>query len=267
LSATVNTQQFHNLRRVWEFRELLIGLIVRNLKVKYQRSALGFVWTLLNPLFTVILLTAVFTRVVRIPMEDYWAFMLTGYFVWNCVLQILNTGTNIMAEHASLARTVAFPSETLILGAAISRLVEFLAELVLILVVISVAHHGRAPASFLLVPLLAVQQFLFSIGLCAIIATISTFYYDARHALPIVLTMLFYISPVFYPASMVPEPIRPLYMVNPMAGLLTLYKNAVYEGQMPSALLLISVTLYSILIAWIGYAIFNRYKATFPEIV
>lgn len=266
MNAIAGADRIHNLRRVWEFRELLAGLIVRNLKVKYQRSALGFVWTLLNPLFTVILLTAIFTRVVRIPMTDYWAFMLVGYFVWNCVLQILNAGTHIISEHASLARTVAFPSETLILGAAIARLVEFLAELSLILVIVSFAHHGRVPASFLLVPLLAVLQLLLSVGLCAIITTISTFYYDARHALPIALTTLFYISPIFYPASMVPESFRPFYMANPIAGLLTLYKNTIYDGQMPSPLLLAFVTMYSVLLAWIGYAIFNRYKATFPEI-
>ena len=265
--ASSSTHRFHNLRRVWEFRELLHGLVVRNLKVKYQRSALGFLWTLLNPLFTVALLIAIFSHVVRIPMDNYWAFILVGYFVWNCVLQILNTGTHVMAEHASLARSVAFPTETLLFGAGIARLLEFAAALVLILAVVSVAHHHAVPLSFVLIPLLLVLQLLIGVGLCCIVATLSTFYYDVRHALPIALTTLFYVSPVFYPASMVPEKFRPIYLLNPIAGLLTLYRSVVYDGVMPSIGLLAFVTVSALLIAWIGYATFNRYKATFPEIV
>jgi homopolymeric O-antigen transport system permease protein len=72
--------------QVWRFRELLRQLIIRNLKVKYQRSLLGFVWTFLNPLLTVGILVLVFSHAVRIPLVDYWAFVLSGYFVWDCVL-------------------------------------------------------------------------------------------------------------------------------------------------------------------------------------
>ena len=245
----------------------MFGLVVRNLKIKYQRSTLGFLWTVLNPLLTVGLLTVVFTRVVRIPMENYWAFILVGYFVWNCLSQILNTGTHILAEHASLARSVSFPTETLIFGSAIARILEFSAELVLILLVVSVFHLQALPASFLLLPLLIVLQVLVGIGLCAIITTLSAFYYDVRHAVPILLTTLFYGSPVFYPATMVPEKFRTLYMLNPIACILTLYKTVVYEGRFPSLEMLLLTTLYSILIAWLGYAIYNRNRATFPEIV
>ena len=99
--------------------------MVRNLKVKYQRSLLGFVWTLVNPLLTVTILVVVFSHVVRIQVPHYWAFLLSGYFVWNFMLQTLNTGTYIFAEHSRLTRSVAFPSEILVFSAAGSRLIEF----------------------------------------------------------------------------------------------------------------------------------------------
>ena len=85
------------LVRVWHARELLRELLVRNLKVKYQRSLLGFVWTLVNPLLTVTILVLVFSRVVRIHLPDYWAFLLSGYFAWTFMLQTLTTGTWIFA--------------------------------------------------------------------------------------------------------------------------------------------------------------------------
>ena len=255
------------LRRVWRYRELLDSLIVRNLKVKYQRSLLGFVWTLVNPLLTVSILVVVFSQVVRIPVPHYWAFLLSGYFVWNFTLQTLNTGTYIFAEHSRLTRSVAFPSEILVFGAAGSRLIEFLAETTLILLALVVFHHQAVPMSFVLIPLLVVIQLLLAVGLALPIATLSVFYYDVYHALPIALTTLFYLSPVFYPASMVPEAARTLYFLNPIAGLLTLYHDVVYLGRMPSFPLLLGMSVAALAIYLIGYAIFNRYAAVFAEIV
>jgi len=253
--------------QVWHFRELLRQLILRNLKVKYQRSLLGFVWTFLNPLLTVAILVLVFSHVVRIPLPDYWAFVLSGYFVWNCILQTLNTGTYIFAEHSRLTRSVAFPSEILVLGAVGSRLLEFLAEIALILVLLVAFHHHHVPASFALLPILLAIQVLLVIGLALPIATLSVFYYDVQHALPIALTTLFYLSPVFYPAQMVPEAARPFYFLNPIAGLLTLYHEILYAGRMPSFTLLLGMIAAALLVYVIGYAIFNRYCSVFSEIV
>jgi lipopolysaccharide transport system permease protein len=258
---------FPRLRQVWRYRELLRGLVVRNLKVKYQRSLLGFVWTLVNPLLTVSILVIVFSHVVRIQVPHYWAFLLSGYFVWNFMLQTLNTGTWIFAEHSRLTRSVAFPSEILVFSAAGSRLIEFLAEISLILAAMILLHHHGVPASFALVPVLIVLQVVLAIGLALPIATLSVFYYDIYHALPIALTSLFYLSPVFYPASMVPESLRTLYFLNPVAGLLTLYHVVVYAGQWPSAGLLAGTCAATTLVWVLGYAIFHRYAASFAEIV
>jgi ABC-type polysaccharide/polyol phosphate export permease len=255
------------LSQLWRYRELLRSMVIRNLKVKYQRSLLGFVWTLINPLLTVAILIMVFSHVVRIPLEHYWAFVLSGYFVWNCILQTLNTGTYIFAEHSRLTRSVAFPSEILVFGAAGSRLLEFLAELALILIVLVAFHHSRIPISFALLPVLLVVQILLVIGLALPIATLSVFYYDVQHALPIALTTLFYLSPVFYPAHMVPDVFQPFYFINPIAGLLTLYHEILYLGRIPSVSLLFGVIGMTVVVYTIGYAVFNRFASVYAEIV
>jgi ABC-type polysaccharide/polyol phosphate export permease len=252
---------------VWQARELLRSLAARNLKVKYQRSVLGFFWTLLNPLLTLGVLAAVFTHVVKIKVPDYWAFLLSGYFVWNYLLQMLSTATYVLAEHAGLRRSVAFPSEVLVLSAMASRLVEFVVEMALVLAALLSLHHMALPASFSLLPLLVVLQILLSLGLVMPLAILSVFYNDVQHAMPVVLMVLFYASPVFYPARLVPEGVRRLYLLNPIAGLLTLYHEVLYEGRFPSATLLAGVTGASVLLFFIGYAIFNRYKTILAEIV
>ncbi|MEP6688993.1 MAG: ABC transporter permease [Gemmatimonadales bacterium] len=261
------SRRTRSVRQVWRYRELLRGLIIRNLKVKYQRSLLGFVWTLVNPLLTVVILVVVFSHVVRIQVPAYWAFLLSGYFVWNFMLQTLNTGTWIFAEHSRLTRSVAFPSEILVFSAAGSRLIEFAAEISLILAALILLHHHGVPASYALVPLLIVIQVVLAIGLALPIATLSVFYHDVYHALPIALTSLFYLSPVFYPASMVPESARMLYFLNPVAGLLTLYHEVVYAGHWPSSTLLGGTILEAVIVYAFGYAVFHRYASVFAEVV
>ena len=118
-----------------------------------------------------------------------------------------------------------------------------------------------------MLPWLIAVQLLLSIGLVLPIATLSVFYRDVQHGLPILLTSLFYISPVFYPASFVPDAVRPLYMLNPIAGLLTLYQTVVYDGRLPSAGFVQIMTGAAVLLAWIGYGIFNRYQSIIPEVV
>lgn len=255
------------IRTVWRYRELLRGLVVRNLTVKYQRSLLGFVWTLVNPLLTVTILVVVFSHVVRIELPQYWAFLLSGYFVWNFMLQTLSTGTWIFAEHSRLTRSVAFPTELLVFSAAGSRLIEFAAEISLILLaMIALRHHG-VPPSFAMIPVLVLIQVALAVGLALPIAMLSVFYHDVYHALPIALASLFYLSPVFYPASMVPEALQSLYFLNPIAGLLTLYHDVVYAGHWPSTQLLGTTALQAAVVYAVGYGIFQRYASVFAEVV
>lgn len=254
------------LAELWRFRALLRSLVVRDLKVKYQRSVFGLVWTLLNPLLTMAVLVAVFSYVIRIEMEQYWAFMLSGYFVWNYVQQCLFRATSILREHAALSRSVAFPSEILILGAGASRLVEFLVEITIVLAVLVVFRLHSLPSSLLLLPILVVVQMLLVVGLMLPLSTISTLFHDVQHALPIVVMSLFYLSPVFYPVEFVPEPARPFFQINPMVPLLQLFHAVLYDGTWPPASLLGASLASSGTICAIGYLLFRRYRHVCVEI-
>lgn len=251
---------------VRDYRFLLRGLVIRDLKVKYKRSALGFVWTFLNPLLMTTILIAVFRVVIRIPVPHYWAFLLSGYFVWNTAQQMIMAGSFILQEHGQLTRSVAFPKEILLFGAALSRLVEFAVEILLILVVLAVAHHHGVPVGFVFLPLLVVILTLLSVGIMLPVATAATLFSDVQHALPVVLASLFYLTPVFYPIDMVPERFRALYLLNPFAGLLTLFRQALYEGRVPDFGLLVHTGAVALAVFFAGYAIFHRYQEVCNEL-
>jgi ABC-2 type transport system permease protein len=254
-------------RQLWQYRELLRSLVSRNLKVKYQRSALGFLWTLFNPLVTALVLILVFSHVLRIGVPDFWAFLLSGFFAWHFLQSNLATATQILASHGQLRRSVAFPDEILLFAAAISRLVEYGIEILLVVTVLIVFHHEALPASFVLLPVLVLLLLLLSLGLMLPLASLSVFYSDVQHAMPPVLLTLFYVSPVFYPFEMVPDAVRPILMLNPMVPLLTLHHEVLFEGRWPSAELFGGTAALCILIFLVGYAIFNRYKPVYAEIV
>jgi lipopolysaccharide transport system permease protein len=252
---------------LWRHRELLRALTERALKVKYQRSALGFFWTLLNPLLMLAVLIAVFSVIVRIPIPHYWAFLVSGYFIWNYLSQMLAAGSTVLTEHAALRRSVAFPTEILVFSAGAARLVEFGVAFLFAMAALALLHHEGVPSSFLLLPLLILLIVLLGLGMMMIVSTAAVFYYDVQHALPVLLLVLFYVSPVFYPAAMVPEQLQALYLLNPIAGVISVAHVALYEGQWPAGALIAGSTAACFLVFAGGYAIFNRFKAVFTELL
>ncbi len=254
------------MKEIWEYRELFRSMVVRDLKVKYQRSLLGLIWTLLNPLFTVAILITVFSYIVRIPINNYWAFLISGFFVWNFIAQGLNNATSILGEHADLSRSVYFPREVLILSTAVSKLVEFTFEILIVIIIFSIFHFQSIPYGLIFLPLLILLQLILVIGLMFPVAIISVLFHDVKHALPILITSLFYLSPVFYNVELIPEAMRPYYHLNPFVGILRLYHQVLYEGVLPSMQLLGIVTLVHVAIFVIGYWVFKRYKGVCVEI-
>ncbi|HVR99013.1 MAG TPA: ABC transporter permease [Thermoanaerobaculia bacterium] len=252
---------------IWRARHLLWNLVLRNLRIKYQHSFLGFVWTLLNPLLTIAVLVGVFRFVVRLEVPHYWAFLLSGYFVWSFVSQSLMAATAVLPEHAHLARSVPFPAEVLVLAAVLSRSVEFALELTITVMLLVTFHHHGLPLALLWLLPLALLHLALVFGLTLGISTLSVFFHDVQHALPIGLMILFYASPIFYPAELVPEKALPVYLLNPFASLLTMFQSVLYRGEAPDLRIFGAAAALAVAIAALGYAIFRRYRSVFAEIV
>lgn len=252
---------------LWQFRELFRQLVIRNLKVRYQRSGLGFLWLLVNPVLTAGVLVGVFGYIVRLDVPAYWAFLISGYFAWVFVLHTLSMSAFVIPEHASMAKSVAVPADVFVAAAVGSRLIEFVAEIVLVALALAVFHHHGVPVSFLFLPVLTVLLLLLTLGLALPAVTLSVFFRDLQHALPAALMMLMYVSPVFYPMDLVPPFFKQLYFLNPVATVLTLFHETLYAGQVPSLAHLAGAVAVSVAVFLVGYAIFRHERDLFPEIV
>src|SRR5687768_10572733 len=255
------------LPEIWRHRELLMRLVSRNLKMRYQRSVLGFLWALLNPLFTILILVGVFRYVVRIGVADYWAFLVSGYFAWVFLQHAVAASAGVITDHSYMTRSLAFPAEILVLSSVIARLVEFAAEIVLVVAALVIFHHHGVPASLVLLPVAVAATLLLATGVALPVAAGSVFFKDIQHAVPVALMMLGYLSPVFYPMSLVPERFHAIYLLNPVAALLTLYHEILYEGRFPAFALLMGTVASAIIACVIGVILFRRQRALFAEII
>ncbi len=246
---------------------LVRHLTVRGLKVKYQRSVLGFIWTLLNPLLILATLTALFGSIVRMPIDNYWAFLLSGFFAWNFLQQTISSSSHVLAEHAQMLKGVRVHGEALVMGMVMARAVEFVIELTLVMLALIAFHHGGMPRSMMIVPVLILLQTIFAIGLVLPVAAISVYFDDVQHSLPPLLMVLFYISPVFYPVALVSEAVKPLYAWNPIARLLDMWHAVLYEATVPPLESVLSFALVAIATCTAGWLIFARHKRRFAEVL
>lgn len=255
------------LRELWEYRELVRALVDRNLKVRYQRTILGILWALLNPLMTAVVLVVVFVLILRVQIPQYWAFLIAGYFPWVFTLHTLGTAGGIVTGHSYISRSVAFPPEALVVSAVTSRLVEFLMEMGLVVVVLSLFHHKGLTIGLLAVPVAIVLQTVLTAGLTMPIAALAVFFDDVQYVLPVVLMLLTLISPVYYPLSYAPESLQPVLSVNPFASVLTLYHVSLYEGRLPALGEVVVPAIVAGVVFVAGLAAFRWKRAYFAEIV
>lgn len=255
------------VRELWEYRELLLALVERNLKMRYQRSLLGAVWTLLNPLMTGLVLVGVFSVILRVQTPQYWAFLISGYFAWVFTLNTLGISATLIGSHSYMTRSVAFPAEVLVVSSVVSRFVEFSIEMVLVVVVLASARHDGLTIGLVGLPLVMVLHALLTTGVALPIVALGVFFEDVQHAVPVALTMLTLVSPVYYPMSYVPETWRPVLSLNPFAGILTLYHVTVYEGRLPTASELTVPVLTTLVMFSVGALLFRWKRAYFAEVV
>jgi ABC-type polysaccharide/polyol phosphate export permease/GT2 family glycosyltransferase len=255
------------LAELLQYRELIWNLTLRDLKVKYKRSWLGFFWTLLNPLIVVAVLVAVFSYIVRIPIENYWAFLVSGYFVFFFFSTALDGSVQAALGNAYLWRKAYFSREVLIVSSVLTRFLEFLIEMSIVLIALAVFHHGAIPFSFIMLLPLLPMLFLFTIGITFPLVTLAIYFNDVLQIIPRLTLALFYISPVFYSVDFVPEKFRDIYLLNPIAVLLNMIHLSLYQGEIPDMKLFLRLLIITVSVGVVGYIIFNRKKHEFAEII
>jgi lipopolysaccharide transport system permease protein len=256
------------LRELWQYRELAVSWALRDIRVRYKQSVLGAAWAILQPLLMMLIFTAVFGLLVKVPSEGfpYPIFSYTALLPWTFFATSVSFGVPSVVTNMNLVTKIYFPREIFPIAAIGAGFVDLLIASIVFAVMIIVY---RVPVGLpcLIVPLLLAVQIVLTLGVVLLAAALNVRYRDVRFVVPVAVQLLMYASPVVYPASLVPERWRVLYMLNPMAGLIDGYRTAVLKGQWPEAGPLTLAAAVSMALFLLGYWVFKRMEVEFADII
>lgn len=239
-------------------------LIVRELKARYRGTALGFLWSFVNPLILMAVYALVFSVYLRMDMEHYPAFLLCGILPWTWFASGLNEGVRSIVGNGGLIKKVYLPSEIFPLVSVGSNLVHYLLSVPILLGFLLLSGL-RLSWLLLLFPWILAIQFLFTYSVALIVAAAAVQFRDMLHIVPNVLMMWFFLTPVFYPITMVPEKFRALANFNPMAAPMVAYQDIFFYNRLPSMSALAMMTVLSCVLFVLSLSFFEGRKGVFAE--
>jgi len=221
------------VKELFAYRELLRNLVLNELKLRYRNSVLGFLWTILNPLFYLLILALVFSRIMRFQVENYAIFLFTGLVSWSMIQQTIATATASIVNNQALIRKVYVPKMIFPLANVIARYIDHLILTVILLVFLVVF---RMPFSWylFLIPFIILIHFLFSLGISLIFAVAYIKVRDVQHIVAIVFQALFFLTPIIYSVDVLPKSFRPLFLLNPVYYFVQIFRFPVYYATLPS---------------------------------
>jgi len=257
-----------NLRDLWEYRELLYFLTWRDIKVRYKQTALGAAWAIIQPFMTMVVFSLFFGRLAGISSNGlpYPIFAYCALLPWNYFAGALDRAGNSLVGSANLITKVYFPRVVIPLSAVLAGLLDF--GIAFVVLVGMMLVYGIVPTiAILTLPLFLLLAMLTALGVGLWLSALNVQYRDVRYALPFLVQFWLFASPVAYPASLVPEPWRVLYGLNPMAGVVEGFRWALL-GQVtpPGPLLATSVVVVCVLLAS-GLFYFQKMEETFADVV
>jgi ABC-2 type transport system permease protein len=248
---------------VWRRREILTTLVQRDLRVRYSRSLLGYLWTVLDPLLMASVYFVVFTFVFkanRVADSPYFLYLLSGLLGWQWFTGSVNDTTKSLIQEARLVRSTNLPREVWVIRCVLAKGVEYLLSLpVLVGFVVYYMIRGQVQLDWELVlfPLGLVIQFVLLVGLGLVLAPITVLATDMQRVVRIVLRFLFYLSPVLYGAHSVPDALRIVLVFNPLNGILSLYRGGLFERSVSWLDVGVSAAM-SVALVVLGFAVFAR---------
>ena len=249
---------------------LLKEMVVRDVRARYAGSGLGLLWAFALPILWMLLYTAVFSLVLKVPVESGYAsfpeFLMAGLLPWMAISEGISRSASCLIDNSAMVKKTVFPLETLVLSVVLAAVVNEVIAFFVYGVYVALLGHLRwgwlalaAPALFL--------QVLLTFGIGCIAATLTAFLRDTAHAVGIALTVAFYATPVVYPASLVPAGLKPLIEANPIAHLVDLYRRAFTLHAAPEPSSVAYLTVFSLLVALLGGALFARARPHFADLI
>jgi lipopolysaccharide transport system permease protein len=256
------------LKELWAYRELLYFLVWRDVKVRYKQTALGAIWAILQPVFTMVVFSLFFGRLGKMPSDGlpYPLFSFAALVPWTYFSHGLSQASNSLVGSANLIKKVYFPRLAIPIASVASGLIDFaLAFLVLLGMML---YYGILPGSKVIVlPLLLLLTLVTSLGVSLWLSALNVHFRDVRHVIPFLTQLWLFSTPIAYPSSLLSEPWRTVYSINPMVGVVEGFRWALLGTDTAPGPMIIVSSVAAVVILVSGVFYFRRLEKTFADVV
>jgi lipopolysaccharide transport system permease protein len=257
-----------DLSDLWRFRDLLLILMMRDVKLRYKQTALGIVWVVLQPLIAALIFAVIFGRFAGMPSGNvpYLLFVFAGLLPWNLFSGALQRAGNSLVGDSKLISKVYFPRMVIPIAGTMSVLVDF-AVAFIVMVGLLIVQSWPLTANILLLPVFIAITLLIAVGVSLFISALNVYYRDFMYALPFVVQVWMYASPVVYSTDLFPTALRPFFALNPVVGIIDGFRWALLgTGEFPFVTLTISIVI-GIVLFISGALVFQRVEQNFADVI
>ena len=246
----------------FQYKDLLYNLVSRDIKVRYRKSFLGMVWTLLKPLLMMIVMTIVFSTLFKSTIDNFPVYFLAGNLIFTLNSEITNNCTYAIIGNASLLKKVYIPKYLFPLSKAGSALVNLMFSLIAMFLVMIILRVPFLP-TLLLLPIPIAYAFIFSLGLGLLLSAVTVYFRDIAYFYSVLLLAWNYFTPVFYPIEILPDFARKLMQLNPLYHYIDYMRNLILHGVVPGITENFVCLLMSVMMLVIGVCVFYRKQDNF----
>ncbi|MCL5256548.1 MAG: ABC transporter permease [Chloroflexi bacterium] len=260
----------HKPVELFQYRELVKNLVIRDLKVRYKSSVLGFFWSLLNPLLMMVVFYVVFTVLMPRGIPNFPLFILSALLPWNFFANSVTGSLRSIVDNANVIKKVNFPHEVLPISVVLANLVNFLLSLP-ILVILMIAFRAPFTLWLLYLPVIIAIEVVFLVGLAITLSCLNVFFRDTQVIVEVMLMAWFFFTPIFYRMEDLAQTWngldvrRLMYIANPMASITESFRLIFYSGAPPDPSFLFRTFVTSCAVLAIGYLVFLRAGRSFVE--
>jgi lipopolysaccharide transport system permease protein len=257
-----------NWRELWEYRELLFFLAWRDVALRYKQTALGVIWVILQPLLSTVIFTIIFGQLLRVDSNGipYAAFALSGLVPWTFFNSAISRGASSLVGSSNLLSKVYFPRLLIPAASVMGGSVDLLVGLG-VLAVVQAATKARLTLAVLALPASLAALVAVSLGMALLLAALNVQYRDVERAIPFLAQVWFYLTPIIYPVSIVPEQYRWLFALNPMTAVIEGFRVALFgQASLPASIIVTSGGM-AVLILGCGLLVLRKMEITFADVV